>query len=122
MPSLEEIKENLPFVSAIQCLKVTYIGIVQNSGDKFITFYDYEALKSANEKAKLLELGSIWWNESNRLLPISVFLPGQLANFRYCLKTVNAKESEILFGPVTSLSNLVKKRTKKIQVQLVREM
>ena len=122
MNDLDQIKENFPFITAIKCHKDIYIGIVQNTDDKFVTLYDYSMLKSSDERQQFLNLGEIWWNESNRLLPISVFLPGQLTKFRYCLKTISLKESTILFGPTVSLANLTKKRIKRKQIQLIRKM
>ena len=35
-----------------------------------------------------------------------------MREFRNCLKTFNNKDIEVLFGPVTSIHNLVKKRIK----------
>lgn len=122
MINLEEIQEKFPFLSGLRCQNQEFIGIIQNSDDKIISFYDYECLKTADEKRIFLEQGEIWWWESNRLLPINIFLSGQMVPFRYSLKTVVNKDVEIMFGPVTSLNNIMKKRIKKRQVQLIRKM
>ena len=119
---IEYIQENLPFLACIEYGKETFIGIVQNADEKIITFYDLSVIKSEAQRKKLLDLGHIWWNESNRLLPISVFLVENMKEFRFCLKTLSAKEAVVMFGPVVSLSNLVKKRIKRKQIQLVRRM
>jgi hypothetical protein len=120
MINLEEIKDKFPFLSGIRCQSIEYIGIIQNSDDKIISFYDYESIRTAEEKKIFLSLGETWWWESNRLLPINIFLQGQLHNFRYCLKTVVNKDIEIMFGSVTSLNNIMRKRIKKRQIQLIR--
>lgn len=120
MINLEEIQEKFPFLSGIKCQTNEYICIIQNSDDKIISFYDYESIKTAEEKKLFLELGETWWWESNRLLPINIFLQGQMQDFRYCLKTVVNKDIEIMFGSVTSLNNIMKKRIKKRQIQLIR--
>lgn len=120
MINLEEIQEKFPFLSGIKCQTNEYICIIQNSDDKIISFYDYESIKTPEEKKLFLELGEIWWWESNRLLPINIFLQGQMQDFRYCLKTVVNKDVEIMFGSVTSLNNIMKKRIKKRQIQLIR--
>lgn len=121
MINLEEIKEKFPFLSGLKCQTHEYIGIIQNSDDKIISFYDYESIKTAEEKKLFLEYGEIWWWESNRLLPINIFLQGQMIHFRYCLKTVVNKDVEIMFGTMTSLNNIMKKRIKKRQIQLIRK-
>lgn len=121
MQNLDNFKESFPFLSGIRCQNYEYIGIIQNSDDKIISFYDYESIKTAAEKKLFLELGDTWWWESSRNLPINIFMLGQMAQFRYCLKTVINKDIEILFGPVTSLNNIMKKRIKKRQIQLIRK-
>ena len=120
MTNFEEIKDKFPFISGLRCQTHEYIGIVQNSDDKIISFYDYEAIRSPEEKVLFLELGEIWWWESNRLLPINIFLQGQMLPFRYCMKTIVNKDIEVMFGSLTSLNNIMKKRIKKRQIQLIR--
>ena len=121
MINLEEIKEKFPFLSGLKHQSIEYIGIIQNSDEKILSFYDYESIRSAEEKKVFLDLGEIWWWESNRLLPINIFLQGDMQNFRYCLKTIINKDVDILFGSVTSLNNIMKKRVKKRQIQLLRK-
>lgn len=120
MINIDEIQEKFPFISGIKCQAQEFIGIIQNSDDKIISFYDYESIRSPEEKILFLELGETWWWESNRLLPINIFMQGQMKPFCYCLKTIVNKDIEIMFGPVTSLNNIMKKRVKKRQIQLIR--
>lgn len=120
MIDLNEIKEKFPFLTGLRCQVHEYIGIIQNSDEKIISFYDYEAIKTPEEKLLFLELAEIWWWESNRLLPINIFLQGQMTQFRYCIKTVVNKDVEVMFGTMTSLNNIMKKRIKKRQIQLLR--
>ena len=122
MINLEDIQQKFPFLSGLRIQGHEYIGIIQNSDDKVISFYDYESIKTPEEKIMFLEHGEIWWWESNRLLPINIFLQGQMIPFRYCIRTVVNKDVEIMFGSVTSLNNIMKKRIKKRQIQLVRKM
>lgn len=121
MQNLDNFKESFPFLSGIRLQSQEYIGIIQNSDDRIISFYDYQAIKTPEEKKLFLLLGETWWWESARTLPINIFLTGQMAQFRYCLKTVVNKDVEIIFGPVTSLNNIMKRRVKKRQIQLIRK-
>jgi len=121
MINFDDIKDKFPFISGIRCQNIEYIGIIQNSDDKIISFYDYESISTAEEKQQFLANGEIWWWESNRLLPINIFMQGQMIPFRYCLKTIVNKDVEIMFGSITSLNNIMKKRIKKRQIQLVRK-
>lgn len=120
MINLEEIKEKFPFLTGLRSQTHEYIGIIQNSDDKIISFYDYESLRSPEEKKLFLQLGEIWWWESNRLLPINIFLQGQMIPFRHCMKTIVNKDVDVIFGSLTSLNNIMKKRIKKRQIQLIR--
>ena len=120
MINLNNITENFPFITGLRHQTQEYIGIVQNSDDKIISFYDYESIRTKEEKVLFLELGDTWWAESNRILPINIFLQGQMQPFRYCMKTIVNKDVEIMFGALTSLNNIMKKRIKKRQIQLIR--
>ena len=122
MINIDEIKEKFPFLSGLRCQTIEYIGIIQNSDDKIISFYDYETIRTPEEKAVFLQLGDTWWWESNRILPINIFLRGQMQDFRYCLKTVINKDVDIMFGSVTSLNNIMRKRIKKRQIQLIKKV
>jgi len=121
MINLEEIKEKFPFLTGLKCQNHEFIGIIQNSDDKIISFYDYESIRSPEEKILFLQYGEVWWWESNRLLPINIFLQGQMTQFRYCMKTIVNKDVEVMFGSMTSLNNIMKKRIKKRQIQLIRK-
>lgn len=121
MFDIEDIKNKFPFLSGIRTASTEFIGIIQNSDEKIISFYDYSAIKTEQEKKIFLQLGEMWWWESNRILPINIFLQGQMIPFRYCLKTAVNKDVEIIFGTVTSLNNIMKKRIKKRQIELIRK-
>ena len=99
-----------------------YVGIIINQ-DQFVTsFYDLETIRSNEERSALLEVGEIWWWESNRQLPINIFLRQEVEPFRYAIKTFNSKDVRIILGPVVNLSNLSVKRIKRKNVQLVRSV
>lgn len=118
---LEKIQEQFPYLSCVRCAEIEYVCIIQNSDEKILSFYDYNAISDMNEKKLFLELGEIWWHESNRILPINVFLHGQMEPYKTYIRTVQVKNSEVLFGPVTSLDNLFQKRIKRRQIQLVKK-
>lgn len=120
--TMEQLQQDFPFLSGIQYQKNEYVGIIQNHDDKIMSFYDFDALRTVDEKKIFLDLGDTWWWESNRLLPIHIFLSGKMIPFRHCLKTVAMKDVNVTFGPITSLNNLIKKRIKKRQIQLVKKV
>jgi hypothetical protein len=117
----ENIQEQLPFISVINYGDDEYVGIIINQ-DQFVTsFYDLNAIRTPDEKTIFLELGETWWWESNRQVPINIFLRLQIEPFRYSIKTFNSKDVRIVLGPVVNLMNLTIKRIKRKSVQLVRK-
>ena len=122
MTKHEELQEKFPFLTGIEFSQEEFVGIVQNKDAQILSFYDIEKCRNDEEKKVLLELGDLWWWESNRLLPIDVFLFQEMQEFRHCIRTFVLKETEVLFGPVTSMQNILKKRIKRRTVQLVKKV
>jgi len=113
-------QENYPFVSCVKSNDVEYVGIVINL-DSFVTsIYDISAIKTDEERKLFLEMGEVWWWESNRKIPINIFLKKEMQLFRYAIKTFNSKDIEVVFGPTVNLSEIAEKRIKRKSIQLVR--
>lgn len=117
----DNIEEQWPFISVLNYGENEYVGIIINQDQHVTSFYDLELARTPEEKASLLELGEIWWWESNRQIPITIFLRNEVGPFKYCIKTFNSKDVRIILGPVVNLLNLTLKRIKRKSVQLVRK-
>jgi hypothetical protein len=117
----DNIENQLPFISVINYGEEEYVGIIINQDQYVTSFYDLELIRTPDEKAGLLELGEIWWWESNRQVPINIFLRKEIEPFKYGIKTFNSKDVRIVLGPVVNLMNLTLKRIKRKSVQLVRK-
>jgi hypothetical protein len=117
----ETTEEHLPFISVINYGEQEYVGIIINQDQHVTSFYDINALKTQDEKNAFLLIGETWWWESNRQMPINIFLRREIEPFRYCIKTFNSKDVRILLGPVVNLMNLSVRRIKRKSVQLVRK-
>jgi len=118
----DNIENQLPFISVLTYGELEYVGIVINQDQHVTSFYDLESVKTDDEKTILLELGEAWWWESNRQVPINIFLRHEIEPFRYCIKTFNSKDVKLILGPVVNLMNLTLKRIKRKSVQLVRRL
>jgi hypothetical protein len=79
-------------------------------------------LKGLDQKSRFLDLADQWWWESNRLVPINVFLKQDWFEFRVCLKTFNSKDVAIQHGPYVSLKEIASKRSKRRSITLVRRV
>jgi hypothetical protein len=117
----ENLQENFPFISVVNHVNLEYVGIIINQDSLVTSMYDYTALKTDVEKNRFLELGEAWWWESNRQIPINIFLLKEIAEFKYAIKNFSTKDVKVLFGPVTSLNDIIVKRIKRKSITLVRK-
>lgn len=117
-----QLTQNHPFITVCSYASAEYIGIIQNRDDFITTFYDYGSIVESELKNLFLELGDNWWWESNRLIPINIFLRNDWVMFKPYLKTFNNKSLSILHGPCTSMNELSKKRIKRRSITLVKRM
>ena len=86
------------------------------------TIYDFGAVLTQPDKVEFLELASTWWWESNRSIPINIFLKNEWEPFRLYLKTFVNKDLEILHGPVCSLAEMARKKSKRKSITLIRKV
>jgi len=117
-----QLAEKYPFITLCVYAATEYLGIIQNQDDAITTIYDFGSIQDLDAKKKFLELANIWWWESNRSIPINIFLKGEWDLFRPCLRTFVNKDLEILHGPVCRLAEMSRKKSKRRSVTLVRRM
>ena len=115
-----KLLNQFPFISFLTYGGNEYLGIIQNCDQYITNVYDYGKLISASDKQLFLELGEVWWWESNRRIPINIFLKKEMQFFRYAIKTFNSKDAELVFGPTVNLSEIAEKRIKRRSIQLIR--
>jgi hypothetical protein len=116
----DNLQQNFPFITVLSYVEHEYVGIIINQDSQVTSMYDYSALKTEEEKTRFLEMGDIWWWESNRMIPINIFLAKEMYNFKYIIKNLSSKDVKVLFGPVTSLNDIIVKRVKRRSITLVR--
>jgi hypothetical protein len=83
--------------------------------------YVYTDLRSDIDKAKFVQLGEDWWWESNRMIPINIFLNKDMEQFKYIMMTMNSKDVKVTLGPTVNLNKLSVKRVKRKSVQLLKK-
>jgi hypothetical protein len=117
-----KLAEKYPFITLCVYANNEYVGIIQNRNDTITTIYDFGSLVDALQKQKFLDLANVWWWESNRSIPINIFLRGDWDEFRPSLRTFINRDLEIVHGPVCSLSDIAKKKSKRKSITLVRKV
>jgi len=116
----ETLGKKFPFLTLIRKGDLEYVGIVQNQDHQVTSFYDYGRIMMPQDKMEFLKLGEVWWWESNRKIPINIFLKKDFQYFRSTLVTLTTKDIEIVHGPIVRLSDISKKRVKRRTIQLMR--
>jgi hypothetical protein len=117
-----KLAEKYPFITLCVYANTEYVGIIQNQDDAITTIYDFGSIQGLGEKQRFLELANIWWWESNRSIPINIFLKGEWDLFKPYLRTFTNKDLEVLHGPVCSLSEMARKKSKRKSITLVRRI
>ena len=116
------LQENFPFISVIVHVNHEYVGIIINQDAQVTSMYDYSMIKTDEEKQRFLELGEVWWWESNRQIPINIFLAREIIEFRYVIRNFSTKDVKLMHGPCTSLNDIIVKRIKRKSITLVRKI
>tara|TARA_B110000902_G_C14211955_1_gene551671 strand:- start:95 stop:466 length:372 start_codon:yes stop_codon:yes gene_type:complete len=118
----KDIETNFPFISVVQYGGNEYVGIIINQDQYVTSMYVYTDIRSRAEQQLFLNLGEAWWWESNRLIPINIFMRGELEHFKYCIMTMNSKDVKVSVGPTVNLNNMSIKRVKRKNVQLIKKI
>ena len=118
----KKLTDSHPFITVCSYASQDYVGIVQNRDDIVTTIYDYGSIVESELRARFLELGDTWWWESNRLIPINIFLKEEWIEFKPYIRTFNNKSLTIMHGPIVSLTELSKRRSKRRSITLVKRL
>jgi hypothetical protein len=117
---IEQLTEKYPFMSVCVYANMEYVGIIQNQDETITTIYDFGNIQDAGLKVLFIELAQIWWWESNRSIPINIFLKQEWEPFREYRRTFINKDLSILCGPICSLNDLTRRKNKRKSITLVR--
>jgi hypothetical protein len=119
---IQQLTDKYPFMSLCVYAGVEYVGIIQNRDENITTIYDFGNIQNVDLKLLFLELANVWWWESNRSVPINIFLKTEWKPFRDYRKTFVNKDLNVLCGPVCSLNDLTRRKSKRKSITLVRRL
>ena len=117
-----QLAEKYPFITLCRYATTEYVGIIQNQDEAITTIYDFGAIQDVAVKRVFLDLANTWWWESNRTIPINIFLKGDWDQFRPYIRTFTNRDLVILHGPVCSLAEMSRRRSKRKSITLVRRL
>jgi hypothetical protein len=118
---IEQLTEKYPFMSVCVYANMEYVGIIQNQDETITTIYDFGNIQNTGLKVLFIELAQVWWWESNRSIPINIFLKQEWEPFREYRRTFINKDLTILCGPICSLNDLTRRKNKRKSITLVRK-
>ena len=118
----QDLLDEFPFLTLVAYGGKEYVGIVQNMDNNLASMYNFENIKDRKEKQEFLDIGEEWWWGTNRMIPINIIFKTNFEKFKSCLLTFSIKDFEVLHGPTISLNNIIQKRVKRRNIQLVRRM
>lgn len=117
---LQQLLDDYPFLTVATYGNNEYLGIIQNQDAGIVSMYVFDEIKQPELRRAFLEYGSEWWWETNRLIPINIILGERFRPFQNSLRTFNIKDFEIVTGPSVCLKDIMQKRVKRKNVQLIR--
>ena len=120
--SLQKLLEKFPFLSYGTLLETHYLGIIQNSDSQLLSMYVIDMIPTEEMRRDFLRCGEEWWWQSNRQIPINIFLKDKFRPYRPFLKHFSRKDFDLQAGPSVSLQETIARRVRKRQVTLLRKI
>jgi hypothetical protein len=117
----QNLLEDFPFLTLVAYGGNEYVGIIQNVDNHLASMYNFETIKNLDDKKEFLDLGEEWWWGTNRLIPINIIFKSRWEKYRPTLISFSLKDFVVIHGPIVSLSNIVQRRSKRRNIQLVRK-
>lgn len=119
MPDNKLLIDKFPFLTLFEFGGEELLGIVQNANKNVVSVYVLNHIASQEEKRMLIEAGKKWWEQSNRRIPINLFLKEDFGDFSNYLNTYSRKEFTHIQGPIFGIQDLNNKRIKRKKVELI---
>ena len=118
----EKLSNKHPYLTYMNFDDEELIGIIQNSDNKLVSIYVYNDINDEAQKIRFLDLGKLWWEDSNHLIPINIFLRVEFKTFKNTLRCLPRKDISNIMGPLLNLEESFLKRIKRKKIQLIKPM
>ena len=117
----EKLKEIHPYLTYIKFQEEDLIGVIQNVDANLVSIYAYNQLHNEVDRKEFLDLACTWWENSNRLIPINIFLRHDFKKFKHTLLCVSRKDVSEIWGYTNNLEDNYQKRIKRKRIQLIKK-
>lgn len=119
LKGIEDTRTKFEFITFVVFKDEFIYGIVQNETPKVLMIYQFDLLRSDEQKELFLKYGNDWWWGSNISIPINLFIGERFEQFEYALRGYPRKPIESMIGPTFNLSDRYMKRVKKKKIELM---
>lgn len=114
---MDKHKTYPPYVTVLEHNGEKYYGIIKIKSKQYSTLYCFH-LMDEGQLEELLELAYVWWHQSNRTIPMCIYMQEEMEKYEDYTKRFNTESVTFVSGPVISLSDLPTKRIKRRNVAL----
>jgi hypothetical protein len=118
LEEIEETRKKYEFMTFVMLKDDIVVGIVQNETPKILMIYQFDLIRTTEEKEQFLQFGDEWWWGSNHSIPINLFIGDRFENFEYALRGYPRKPIDSLIGPTFSLAERYLRRVKKKKIEI----
>jgi hypothetical protein len=119
LKEIEVIRTKYEFMTFVIFKDDMIYGIVQNETPKILMVYQFDLLRTDEEKKGFLDFGNEWWWGSNHSVPINLFIGDRFELFEYALRGYPKKPIETMIGPTFSLADRYLRRVRKKRIEIV---
>lgn len=119
LKEIEDTRSKYEFMTFVVMKDDIVVGIVQNETPKVLMIYQFDLLRTTEEKELFLHYGDEWWWESNHAVPINLYIGDRFEVFEYVLRGYPRKPIEGIIGPTFSLAERYLRRIRKKRIEIV---
>lgn len=119
LKEIESTRKKYEFMTFVATKDDIIVGIVQNETPKLLMIYQFDLIRTTNEKEQFLRFGDEWWWGSNHSVPINLFIGDRFEHYEYILRGYPRKPIEEMIGPTFSLADRYLRRIRKKKIEIV---
>lgn len=106
-----------PYITVVRHNDIEYYGIIKIKSKQYITLYCLSNMPQKKQE-EIVNYAKVWWLQSNRTIPISLFLREEMEEFEQYTKRFDTDSVTLVSGVLISLSDLPTKRIKRRNITL----
>lgn len=118
MQEIEDTRSKYEFMTFVVMKDDIVVGIVQNETPKLLMIYQFDLIKTTDEKEFFLACGDEWWWQSNHSVPINLYIGDPFETFEYILRGYPRKPIEQIIGPTFNLAERYLRRVRKKKIEI----